>query len=304
MTVAVPGKVMLSGEYAVLYGGSAVLSPVPRYLKVAESDSPTPENENPIVKNAMQYPIPELLDCEHNYPLRGVNVDRSDFYFSDGRAVEVKLGIGSSAAEAVGVIALRFERAGLSWDRNKRLVAKYAIDSHTIAQGGRGSGADVAVSAYGEPIIFKRSEGGISIKVLKTQSPDYRIPINLVWTGKSADTREFVTKFNQWVKISGRDDKQILKNMIAKSDELVEQWFKAPPSELYDILDEYTSLVMECCSNAGISYRMPVHDELKRWAVDNGGYAKPTGAGGGDMVLLLGELPLNELSSPCIEVVS
>lgn len=296
-----PGKVMLSGEYAVLYGGSAVLFPVPRFLKITESNAPTAENTNPVVKNAIQYPVPELDGYEHTHPLQGVDIDRSDFYFRDGSGAAVKLGIGSSAAEAAGVIALRFERAGLPWEMNRYSAAIYAIDAHTIAQGGRGSGADVAVCAYGKPIVFKRNRDGFFMDQLHTPNPDYKIPINLVWTGKSADTREFVTKFNQWIKNTGRKNKS-LKSLIDKSDELAEKWFRIPPPDLYDILDEFTSLVTKCCSSAGISYRIPVHDELKRWALDNGGYAKPTGAGGGDTVLLLGELPLNELSYRCIEV--
>ena len=56
----------------------------------------------------------------------------------------------------------------------------------------------------------------------------------------------------------------------------------------------------EISKSAGISYFMPVHTQLDAWARRHGGRCKPTGAGGGDMVLMAGELPLDQLPRLCI----
>ena len=55
-SVRIPGKVMLSGEYAVLYGGTAAMAPVPRFL---QADAAT--NTNTLtMSRAMASPIPGL----------------------------------------------------------------------------------------------------------------------------------------------------------------------------------------------------------------------------------------------------
>jgi mevalonate kinase len=45
-----------------------------------------------------------------------------------------------------------------------------------------------------------------------------------------------------------------------------------------------------------MAYMLPVHARYEEWARRHGGRAKPTGAGGGDMILLVGELPLAQLN--------
>ena len=46
---------------------------------------------------------------------------------------------------------------------------------------------------------------------------------------------------------------------------------------------------------AKMPYKLPIHHEVEEWARSNGGFAKPTGAGGGDMIMLVGDLPYDEL---------
>jgi mevalonate kinase len=79
------------------------------------------------------------------------------------------------------------------------------------------------------------------------------------------------------------------------SDELAQRWFSSHLSELIELIDEHAALMDEISAAAGLSYRMPAHARLEAWARRHGGRAKPTGAGGGDMVLLVGELPLQQL---------
>jgi mevalonate kinase len=57
--VNIPGKVMLSGEYAVLYGGTSVLVPVPRYMKFEESEFPPENPYTKVVQEALKISIDE-----------------------------------------------------------------------------------------------------------------------------------------------------------------------------------------------------------------------------------------------------
>ena len=53
-TIQIPGKVMLTGEYAVLYGGTAVMAPVPRYLRLTISEDNNRGACSPIVEEALR----------------------------------------------------------------------------------------------------------------------------------------------------------------------------------------------------------------------------------------------------------
>ena len=115
INVNVPGKVMLSGEYAVLYRASAVLFPVDRYLRLSE-DSRLLKTEYPkMVAAARQHPIAKLAAFEEKHGLPAINIDNREFYADNKNGKAVKLGLGSSAAETVGTLFLRYQRAGFDY---------------------------------------------------------------------------------------------------------------------------------------------------------------------------------------------
>ncbi len=291
ISVSVPGKVMLSGEYAVLHGAAATLLPVARHLEARESSGADVDAYTKIVRAAVDFPITELELYEKDHGELKLEIDSAQFFHeSDG--ARSKLGLGLSAAEAVGVVALRFERAGLRWDDNIEKVAAYAEHIHRHVQGGIGSGADVAVCALRQPILFRRDESGVDINVAEYSS--HSTTLNLVWTGVPADTREMVTKFENWLKDGGAQAERRLTSLIESADNLARLWLDSPPDELIDAVDLFVSRMSDCAKAAKIQYWLPVHDELDVWARKHGGRAKPTGAGCGDMALLIGNLPVNE----------
>jgi hypothetical protein len=104
-----------------------------------------------------------------------------------------------------------------------------------------------------------------------------------------------ITKFSTWATGKDEKSKKLLGDLIAISDRLADTWFIAANIEFYKVLDEFNEVMDECARQAEISFRLPIHDELDKWARQHGGRAKPTGAGGGDMVLLIGELPIEKL---------
>jgi len=297
--VKVPGKVMLSGEYAVLFGGTAVLVPVDRYLVVSEGVA-IAQAPPPVVKHALEIPIPALDEYERNNSMTIPTIDNRAFYCStdDGKQ---KLGIGSSAAEAIGVVAWRFGLAGIDWRERRSDVIHYAMQAHYLAQHELGSGADVAACGMEAPIYFRIENGDPIINPVQ-RIPRRTTPLALAWSGQSADTRLLVKRFMAWANDGGARTTDLIDRLVALSHELAPCWFMATSEQLYQLLGQYTSTLNLCVKAAGLQYRFGAQHDLSNWAVSHGGKAKPVGAGGGDMVLLVGHLPLDELDAMTIRL--
>ncbi|NLI15721.1 MAG: hypothetical protein GX409_05475 [candidate division Zixibacteria bacterium] len=295
LTMKIPGKAMLSGEFAVLFGGTAVMMPVPRYLKISEIDIIPNKLYTPVIQLALRHPIPEIAEYEKKHGRSHVLTDARDFLTDSGSALPVKLGLGLSAAEAVAVTAFRFEKAGKPWRKNKREIFNHAYKIHSQAQQGLGSGADVACCAYAQPLKYRLVKGKPSYEIFDRSKIVYSVPLALAWTGQSSNTRQLITKFTAWATSKDEKSKKLLADLISISNRLADTWFIAANVEFYKVLDEFNDIMNECARQAEILFRLPVHDELDKWARQYGGRAKPTGAGGGDMVLLIGDLPIDKL---------
>ncbi len=325
--IRIPGKVMICGEYAVLRGGWSLLSPVPRYLYVEErrqeevplhprpapkcdvddpAATPPPEDgggggrpaedsgeRSPVIDAALREPVPELAEFEREHGLPDPCIDRRELRGRGEEGRDLKLGLGSSAAECVGVIALRYQRAGRRWQSRRREVMAHALAAHERAQGGRGSGADVAVCAMEEPIAFRRADAGIEIDPWRPA-----VPMTLVWTERSADTRGRVAQFERHLASGGETAGSLLADVIAAGDVLAETLRSVPGASGWkDRLDEYLERIRTLMAAAGIDYVPPAYEKVAAWARDHGLRVKPTGAGGGDMLLLIGDIPPNVMAS-------
>jgi len=286
---------MLSGEYAVLYGAKAMMMPVPRFLEIAETDRPHEGCLSPVTEMAIRLHIPEIAEYEAAHGILQFELDTRSFYNKDVQGKTAKLGLGCSAAESVAVISIRYLKAGRSPAHHKEEILKYALAAHKAAQHGLGSGADVAVCTYNEPVRYSLSEQEYSLEFVKVKQSEMALQLNLAWTGQPADTRSMVARFQSWYRNGGRRAKDLAYRLIKTSDALASSWFNSSKNELFQLLDEFNDAIARCARAAGIPYFLPIHEEIGEWAERHGGRAKPTGAGGGDMILLIGELPVGEL---------
>lgn len=299
-TVRIPGKVMLSGEYAVLDGATAVLLPVQRWLNASRAADAPAAGYSPVVEAARAIDIAAVADHEAGAGVPHVRFDRSELVEREPDGRETKLGLGMSAAEAVATIALRYECAGLPWLSSWREVARWAMAAHRSAQQGIGSGADIAACAYGRPLRYRLQGEGFAIEDLPAPAAGQQVPLHLVWTGQPADTRDQVRRYLAWRDKRGADDQALQARLLKASSELAQGWFNAAREELHAALDWHSAVMDEVAAAAGLSYRLPVHARLEAWARRHGGRAKPTGAGAGDMVLLIGDLPLKQMGEMLI----
>lgn len=127
MRARAPGKLVLTGAYAVLEGAPAIVVAIDRYA-IADASRIDP-NPSPEVRQAMR---------------EAPAVDASAFFDKKGN----KLGLGSSAAVLVAAIAAR--EAAI----DRAAIFERARAAHARAQGG-GSGVDVAASTFGGALCYR-----------------------------------------------------------------------------------------------------------------------------------------------------
>ena len=248
------------------------------------------------MKAALSLPIPEIALFEKSNGLPGIEFDASEFYGKDEYGKNVKLGLGLSATESVGTIALRMERAGLKWTDHREMVFKYADQVHRRVQGGRGSGADIAACAYAKPIKFRRDGTQAYIDEIHISDSARAIPLNLYWSGSPADTRVHLDRYYNWLD-TDKTAGQIIYDLIECSHELADLWFAGDFEALKTCLGKYLQIMDNISKPANLRYELSIHRRISDWAGKRGCCAKPTGAGGGDMILLIGDLPIYDLDN-------
>jgi phosphomevalonate kinase len=194
MTTAVvasaPGKIVLSGEYAVLDGAPAIVMAVDRRARVVLADDVgnigqirAPGYTEEIGRfqvadggirwlegQALYRVVDSVWRAADARPSGGQRIDLDTSEFVDPERQQ-KIGIGSSAALTVALCAA--VKRSADWGT----IMDVAQRAHGDLQGGAGSGADIACSLRGGLIEYRRE--GASVAALDwPQALFYRV----VWT--------------------------------------------------------------------------------------------------------------------------
>jgi len=263
-----PGKLFLSGEWAVLEGAEAVVTAVSRRAVAHPMDGPAPPPSPVLDAVLRRAEISLTSERESLGSFPALRVDSGGFSFR-GR----KLGLGSSAAVCAAACGLLYEWAGLPIRENRGALLEDALAAHLDAQGGRGSGADVATAVTGGTIVF--STGG------RPEPIEIRgITLVFAWTGRVASTSLLIDAVTRPASAPSRDramdDLSALARGLAdayrRGDALAAVEGTARYGEAMEVLGRATSCPIVT----------PEHEEIRRIAETCGGAAKPSGAGGGD----------------------
>ncbi|NVB41713.1 hydroxymethylglutaryl-CoA reductase, degradative [Pseudenhygromyxa sp. WMMC2535] len=156
--VSAPGKSFLIGEYAVLEGHTAVVTAVDVR---AHAHSPRPQHDerpspdSPFVAAAVELVSGWLRGHDYEVPAPEALPVITTVGFTAGNR---KLGLGSSAAVTAATVGWYLASAGLdvSSPEIREIALSIARAAHSMAQEGRGSGADVATAVLGGTVRFSR----------------------------------------------------------------------------------------------------------------------------------------------------
>jgi len=205
-------------------------------------------------------------------------VDTSAFE-RDGR----KLGVGSSAAAAVAAAGALFAHAGLPVDQHRGLLYAVAEAGHRAAQGGVGSGADVAVAVHGGCLQFERSPQGAP-RWQRVWAPSALHTV-LFWTGAVARTGDLVRAVQAFagqrpVKHAG------LVERLRRVGERFARAFRGNDAQgVVAAAADYLDPLAALGDAAEIPIVTPAVRQAAQLASELGGAAKPSGAGGGDVAI-------------------
>ena len=274
MMARAPGKIVLSGAYAVLEGAPALVAAVDRYVAAdprREAEFVTPE-----VREALQHRGATRAPWFDARALRDEAADR-------------KLGLGSSAAILVASLAAlevgsepTLDDAALA-----RRVFDAALCAHRIAQGG-GSGIDVAASAFGGILRFQLPSDG---SVLPVTAPfDLPKPLVIrVWSSPgAASTAIMLEGVAELKRTHPSEHRAALDELGAAAHAAVE----ATSGAAYVAACRRQLAGLASLGKlAHVPIVTPEVVELDRAAQTVGAAILPSGAGGGDIVLMISEQP-------------
>ncbi len=183
-----PGKIILSGEHAVVYGRPALVAAVNKRLKVKLAPAKRKEEKTPEWKQ-IESVVFEYLNSERiDFKIKDYKIDiESD--------IPVGRGMGSSAALAVASVACLLEFfSGKRFEKELVNNLAYKIEKYFH---GRPSGIDNSASCFGGLIFFRKE-----FEFLKVISKlNFKIPDNiqsrlyLVDTGKPKESTKQMVDF-------------------------------------------------------------------------------------------------------------
>lgn len=269
MKARAPGKVVLSGAYAVLEGAPAIVSAVTRYVT---SDAELPaERITPEVRAALP---------DGPYP---------SFDASELRDGQHKLGLGSSAAIVVASLAA-LQSAELAADDAalRQAIELPALRAHQLAQGG-GSGIDVAASTRGGTLIATRTAPGV-LKLEAVTLPG-ELCVEAWASGVSASTPELLRAVGRFKDERRRDYDELMTSLSAAATRAAAAAGAREARALITELSLQRELLARLGSASGVPIITPEVRELAEWAKDRAAVVLPSGAGGGDIVLWVGLEP-------------
>jgi phosphomevalonate kinase len=259
-----PGKLMLAGEYAVLFGAPAVLCAVDRRAVAAAGHS-----SGALLEAVADTAPDETLAAV----VRESEVDSSALY-ERGQ----KLGLGSSAATVTAVVAraLAMQSGKVTIER----VIPWARAAHQRAQsraGHAGSGVDVLTCVVGG-LVEARADGGYR----RLRLPD-GLHVSMVFSGQPADTVACLQAFEAF---RARDREACDARLHAIAGVAARLSRACDDNDAFAAVGaifEGRQALVGLARSSGLALELPIQRELAEIAEQCSGAGKPTGAGGGDI---------------------
>jgi phosphomevalonate kinase len=297
VVASAPGKIVISGEYAVLDGAPAICMAIDRRARVrvsnAGSDFYTARTSG-YVEGEWKFRIDNngSFDWIEDQPPAGgldllqqiwriiavdgpfdIELDTSEFF---DPASHSKLGLGSSAALTAALVTALF---GVTGDPGDAEIE--AVRAHRRLQQGRGSGADIAVSLRGGIIEYRVQEPAVCRSIEWPVGLEYAV----LWSGRPASTSEKLEKLDAVRRKGGTGASAA--RLCEASESVAKAWSGGSTAELLAVLHRYNKALGQFDVDHDLRIFDAGHRELTDAAAKRDLVYKPCGAGGGDAGMVL-----------------
>ncbi|MFW6196455.1 MAG: mevalonate kinase [Thermoplasmatota archaeon] len=275
-----PGKVILFGEHAVVYGEPAIAVAVDKRTtcKVVQAEEETTVNGYPIDKDYHSYILEALRCVDIDSPLKIVT--KSD--------VPSGAGMGSSAAVTVATLASLHHISG---DLKEERLAREAFNVEWTVQGSA-SPIDTSTSTHGNAVMLSKdkeedflwsiSREGKEWNIHHRDIPEMQMVIGD--TGVHARTGPLVDKVRRFYM-----NNNFAKEIIEEIGNIVIEGSKALAGENLERVGELMDRNHELLTILGVSH--PKLERLVKGARKYSYGAKLTGAGGGGSMVAVTDDP-------------
>ena len=297
-----PGKVFLSGEYLVLEGGSAIILSTKQRSSVSIENHDKPYNlfYSSVLDQYFEFSVNDnfkvdwvendpqsfgllvsLAICQLKVKLSKslISIDTNEFY-SNGK----KIGLGSSASIASAIISALDEYFNLQLSESEKL--QKALNIHALSQDNFGSGLDV-ITSYADCGVVEcnlKMANELKWRSLKWPSDLY---IKGVITSDQSSTKIMIEKYNH-----GKDSNQIFfKQLYSEINHLLNKistaWDTQNSAKILELMGEYKSFIKQLNEKFNLGIFSDEHKRLIDLARSADIFYKPSGAGGGDLGLVI-----------------
>lgn len=209
--VSAPGKIILSGEHAVVHGYPEILSAIDRRLSVEIEETGSGLDIQPTEGKALvEYAIEVVRTRLNVSGLKNLKIRINS-------QIPIGSGLGSSAAFAVAIAAAFFEFLKLPRSLKKINEIAYEIEKK---QHGTPSGGDNTVSAYGGFLLYRKETE--AFKVFSPLKTKVFPSIFLINSGKPEEStgemikivKDFILSFPREAEKIFREMEQITRNFL------------------------------------------------------------------------------------------
>ena len=288
IVTSAPGKIVLSGEYAVLRGAPAVAVAIDRRARVclrSESGATSLVRTRGFADSAASFVIGSggsvewprggqlsLLDhafrvaTQHQWPAISLTLDTEELFDPNSGA---KYGLGSSAALCCALLLALSELHG-----DTGAVLQRAAAAHMAFQGGFGSGVDIATSFQGGLNEFRMNQHS-TCDPLDWPAGLHWTPI---WSGQAASTPDKLRK------LEGIDAQEsAASNLATAAENAAIAWRGGDAMQVLQCMHEFTFALRRFDEKYQVGIFGGGHGDLMQMAKHKGILYKPCGAGGGDI---------------------
>ena len=310
-----PGKMILIGEYAVLYCAKSLVCAMDCFASVSLTTSDTNlfeitapslsiKNQPFSIDINAQLQFEEPSDIEtmkklhffkivfeesdkliqsKNRVLRPVKIeiDTNGFYSVDRRN---KYGFGSSAAMTVALIKALLSSTDLLSNFNTHDFFQLAFRIHHKAQGDLGSGIDVAASVFGNVLTYQlREDDGILTGYGQPVDRWDDLFIIPIWAGHSTSTRQMVRSVDALKESSPQVFDNIMNALIECSEKGCTSYVQKDKVTFFNSIREFNRILSDLGDKSNTPILSDAHRKLIDLISETNGVYKPSGAGGGDI---------------------